>query len=360
MKKHRILHIAPANTSGVPGQFVQAERRLGYDSRLVTLFSDRRGYFTDICLNLPLIDMPPVRWIKKILSDPDKLRVDNRSRQPDRIPLTWKPHTRGEAVFVSLRDRLWKPRIQQAVKQYGLDQFDVIQLDGGLGLYRNADFVLAQKQKGRTLICCYTGSDLRTRGVIPAINAASDLNVTVEFDHVRLHPDIHHVPFPFHLPENRVHSHHDNTRPVRIGHAPTNRAAKGSNLIIPVLKKLESDLNTETILIEGMSYTRAMQAKQSCDIFVDQIGDLGYGINALEALAMEIPVASCLADGFEQQYPDHPFIRISAQTLYDRLQTLIKDPKLRWTVAAKGKAWLMQTHDADKVVQRIHRLAHFD
>ncbi|MDZ7316306.1 MAG: hypothetical protein ONB24_09315, partial [candidate division KSB1 bacterium] len=62
-KKTRILHIAPANTSGVPGQLVLAERKLGYDSRLVTLFRDPRNYFQDICLDLPFIDLPAVRRV---------------------------------------------------------------------------------------------------------------------------------------------------------------------------------------------------------------------------------------------------------------------------------------------------------
>ncbi|MDZ7724016.1 MAG: hypothetical protein U5R06_14700 [candidate division KSB1 bacterium] len=132
MLKPRILHIAPANTSGVPGHFVQAERRLGYDSRLVTLFSDQRNYFSDICLNLPFIDMPLVRRVKQLVSHPDKLMISNQLCRPEQIPVTWTPHSRAEAVFVRWRDRLWKPRIERAVRKYALDHFDVIQLDGGI------------------------------------------------------------------------------------------------------------------------------------------------------------------------------------------------------------------------------------
>ncbi|MDZ7724015.1 MAG: hypothetical protein U5R06_14695 [candidate division KSB1 bacterium] len=207
------------------------------------------------------------------------------------------------------------------------------------------------------LICCYTGSDLRTRGVIPEIDAESDLNLSVEFDHVHLHPDIRHIPFPFDVSLEQRHQHHDNTQPVRIGHAPTNRAAKGSDLIIPVLEQLERDENTQTVLIENMPYDQAMQAKQSCDLFVDQIGDLGYGINALEALAMHIPVASCLAEGFTARYPDHPFVPVNAENLYARLLPLIREPDRRRKTGEQGADWVARTHDSLQVVRRIHALA---
>lgn len=357
MTTPRILHIAPANTSGVPGQFVQAERRLGFDSRLVTLFNDRRGYFSDICLNLPFIDTSIVRHIKRFISDPDKLLINNLTRQADHIPVTWTPHSRLEALFVKLRDGLWAHRIDQAIRTYHLDRYEVIQLDGGLGLFRNASFVLNQKKRGCTIICCYTGSDLRARGVIPDIDAISDLNVTVEFDHLRLHPDIHHVPFPFDASLKRWHDHHKNTRPVCIGHAPTNRAAKGSDLIIPILRQLEREKNTETRLIENMPYAKALDVKQRCDVFVDQIGDLGYGINALEALAMGVPVLSCLADGFAERYPHHPFIQVNADNLYERLLSLIDDYQYRRELAEQGAEWVREIHDAVQVVKRIHKLA---
>ena len=85
MAKLKILHIAPTNTSGVPGELVRAERALGHESRLVTLFRDRRGYFEDICLNLAFIDFAGTRWIKRRVSAPERLRVDNRLRIPGEI-----------------------------------------------------------------------------------------------------------------------------------------------------------------------------------------------------------------------------------------------------------------------------------
>lgn len=360
MAKPKILHIAPANTSGVPGQFVQTERKLGYESRLVTLFPDPRNYFQDICLNLPLIDMPVVRWMKRLVSNPQKLKITNVAAAPTVIPLQWRPHSIAEKRLVQWRDRLWRRKIQRAVKNEKLDRFDVYQLDGGLGLYRHAEFILKMKDLGKKIICCYTGSDLRTRGVIPEIDSISDLNVTVEFDHLLLHPAIQHVFFPFDAKRFEQHRRHDNGKAVRIGHAPTNRAAKGSDVIIPILRRLEAEMNVEIVLIEGMSYDQAIAAKAACDIFVDQIGDLGYGINSLEALAMGIPACSCLAPGFAEMYPDHPFVIINAANLKTKLMDLITDAGRRREIGERGRQWLLRHHDADAVVTKIHSLAGID
>jgi len=354
--KARILHIAPMNTSGVPGQFVRAERKLGFDSRLVTLFHDKRDYFEDICLDLPLIDFPGTRFVKKFVSSPEKLKVGNELFIPDEIPPVWHPHSRLERLFVELRDRMWRPRIERAIKEYKLDEYDVYQLDGGLDFYRFPRFIPAMKKRGKKIICCYTGSDLRTRGVIPEIDDLADLTVSVEFDHLQLHPNIHHVFFPIDVSAFQS-KRSANNGIVRIGHAPTNRKAKGSDIIVPVLKELELTHPVETVLIENLPYQKAIEVKGTLDIFVDQIGDLGYGINSLEALALGIPTCSCLAPGFEDRYPDHPFIVIDENNLRDKLIELVEDPEMRHRYGLKGRDWVLQHHDAIKSVQRIHELA---
>ncbi len=357
MTKLKILHIAPTNTSGVPGELVRAERALGHESRLLTLFRDRRGYFEDICLNLAFIDFGGTRWIKRRVSAPERLRVDNRLRVSGGIPPLWRPHSGAESLLVRLRDRMWAPAIRAAIARYGLDRFDVYQLDGGLDLTREPRFIPEMHRRGHKIICCYTGSDLRTRGVIPAIDALSDLNVSVEFDHQALHPQLYHVFFPFDCSRFRMRPDPPAGRPLRVGHAPTSRAAKGSDQILPVLRRLSEEEGIEVALIEGMRYEAALALKGSCDIFVDQIGELGYGINSLEALAMTIPAASCLAPGFAAAYPDHPFVEVQAATLHEALLRLIGDGELRRRLGREGRAWVEAHHDSRAVVRRIHALA---
>ncbi|OQX58944.1 hypothetical protein DRQ00_07290 [candidate division KSB1 bacterium] len=352
----KILHIAPFNTAGVPLTFVQAERSLGYYSRLVTLARHPYNFPEDICLKLPLLNFYGTNLIKKVVSPKQRLQVGHLHRIPEQIPIQWHPKGAAERLLIRLREKIWQPRIRQFMTQSNFWQFDVYQLDGGLEFYRDGRTVKKLKDLGKKIICCYTGSDLRVRGVIPEIDAAADLNVTVEFDHIYFHPRIHHVFFPFDL-EHFVYSKQSHSGKLRIGHAPTQRQAKGSDVIIAVLKKIQQKYPIEIILIEKLSYHQALQLKSTCDIFIDQIGDLGYGINSLEALAMGIPTCSSLVRGFADKYPDHPFVEINADNLESQIIYLIENENYRRRMGEIGREWLRKYHDAVKVVQHIHRLA---
>ena len=357
-QKTKILHIAPFNIAGVPISFVQAERELGYYSRLITFGRLQHGFQEDICLNLPLLNFKGLKLVKRLFSDKAKLQVINVAPKLDVIPLQWRPNGYFEKHLIDLREALWKSKINNTIKKYNIEQFDIIQLDGGLGFYRDGRIIQSLKKQGKKIISCYTGSDLRVRGVIPQIDAITDLNVTDEFDHLQLHPNIHHVFFPLNLQKfNPVEFRHHNI--LKIGHAPTSREAKGSHKIIPLVKQLEKNYSVKLILIENLPYNDAIELKSKCDIFIDQIGDLGYGINSLESLAMSIPTCSCLAPNFAEKYPDHPFIVIDEHNLQQQLIHLIEDSKLRQKKGKQGRQWVEKYHDAQKVVKRIHRLAGF-
>ncbi len=353
---HKILHIAPFNTSDVPMTLVRAERALGFHSRLLTLGRDRRGYDEDICLQLPFLDFFGTRIVKKLVSDPAKLRVDAASRPPETIPREWHPHGIMERSLVVFRERFWRPNIRRAIKKYHLDQFDLYQLDGGLEFFRDGRFVAARKAEGKKIICCYMGSDLRTRGVLPYIDETADLHITVEFDHLKLHPDIHHVFFPFEM-ERIALKQLEERSPLFIGHAPTNRRAKRSDIIISAVQSLSLDFDVRLRLIENVSYREAIAQKRQCDIFIDQLGDLGYGINSLESLAMGIPTCTCLAEGFTDVCPEHPFIEVNERNLREKLVKLITDFNLRKAMGLRGREWLAKHHDSVQVVKNIHSLA---
>lgn len=352
----KILHIAPFNTSGVPITFVKAERKLGHDSRLVTLGKDKRNYQEDICLNLPFLDSSGVRLAKKAFSHPSKLDINNQTKKLENIPLYWHANGLPEKTLIGFRERLWQKKINRLFSEIDFWNFDVYQLDGGLEFFRDGRTIRKLKSLGKKVICCYTGSDLRTRGAIPQIDSLSDLNVTLEFDHLKLHLNIHHIFFPFDVnqyqarpvPESKI---------LKIGHAPTNRRAKGSDQIIAAIKEIQSEHPVELVLIENLPHQESLSRKSECHIFVDQIGDLGYGLNSLEALAMGIPTCSCLAPGFAEKYPEHPFVVLNDRNIKKRLMTLISDDNLRRELGEKGRGWVQQHHDAENVVKNIHQLA---
>lgn len=351
-----ILHIAPANIAGVPITLVNAERKLGHRSRLITFFRDARNYPEDICLNLPFLDFWGTRFVKKWVSHPGRLAVHHEYRVPKDIPPVWQPNGLPERFFMQFREWVWRPRLKRLCREIDFWHYDVYQLDGGLEFFRDGRTIRKLKALGKKVICCYTGSDLRTRGVIPSIDALSDLNVSTEFDHIQLHPNIHHVRFPFDLSKFSLSEPPENGE-IRIGHAPTSRQAKGSGRIISTIRELREQHPVKLILIENLPHDQAIKLKSQCHIFVDQIGNLGYGINSLEALAMGIPTCSCLAPGFEKVYPDHPFVVIDEHNIKDALLSLVQNAGLRERRRKSGREWVKKYHDHLGVVRAIHNLA---
>ena len=349
----RILHIAPQNVAGVPITFVRAERQLGYESRLITMYRDPRGYEEDVCLDLPLFDAGLVRLAKRIFVPPRRRKVTHRAARTDEIPPVWRPGA-VESVLIRFREQLWKAKVEKVLRELRASAFDLIQYDGGLDFFRDGRVARRFKEEGKRIVCCYLGSDLRTRGILVPVDALADLRATVEYDHKLLYPGIVHVFFPFEserMPPRRRASGGG----VRVGHAPSVRRAKGTEQILRALKQLRrKHPRLEIVLIEGLPHREALELKATCDIFIDQIGDLGYGINSLEALAMGIPTASSLAPGFAQEIPDHPFVEIDETNIAERLEPLVADSGLRRRLGERGREWVREYHDARRVVQRLH------
>ena len=349
----KILHIAPQNVAGVPITFVRAERGMGHTSRLITMSRDPRGYEEDVCLDLPLFRSPLVQLAKTLVTPRRRRVVEHRTRAPKELPPVWRPSLLERPLF-RLREFLWAPRVERALEEIDAESFDIVQLDGGLDFFRDGRVVRRLKAAGAKIICCYTGSDLRTRGIVPAVDALCDARVTVEFDHLALYPGIVHVFFPFE-PERMPPRKVIRDGRIRIGHAPSVRRAKGTEEILAALHEIQRLRPlVEIVLIENLPHREALLKKATCDIFVDQIGELGYGINALEALAMGIPTATCLAPGFAERYPDHPFVELREDNLVPALLELVDHPELRVELAKRGKAWLLKMHEASRVVERIH------
>ena len=347
----KILHIAPFNIAGVPIEFVLAERDLGHYSRLVTLSRDWRDYQEDICLELPWMDSPLLRFAKRFVSDRRVLQKRNVKEQIEQIPRIWRPKGWSERTLVAFRDWIWERKVQLFIEEHQLSDFDLYQLDGGLGFLRSGKIIRQLKQIGKKIVCCYLGSDLRLRGVIPTIDKVSDLDLTTEFDLQKLHPDIHHIFFPFNSQRFRIKTAENKV--LRICHSPTDRQAKGSEQIIAVVKKLEKRYPVQLVLIENLTHAEALDIKAECDIMIDQLGELGYGISSLEALAMGIPTLTALTPEYAQYIPDHPFIRVDAENLEQKLIQVVTNREYRRGRGIAGRKWVEKSHDSRSVVAGI-------
>jgi hypothetical protein len=348
----KILHFAAENFARIPANLVRAERALGHESLLMTLYPSAHGFKDeDICLNAPFVRTPAVRSLKKILH-PKAPAQGGVRRGSGQGPPVWRPGNPLSDVLFRLRDRIWAPRIRRALKSIPIETVDILFLDGGLGFFRNDALVRGFKERGMKIVVGYYGSDLRTRGMIPGIDALADYRFTMEFDHTLLYPGIDFVFFPFLLPGFPVPAPRASGA-IRIGHSPSNRAVKGTDSILEQLALLQKTHRVEVVLIEGLPQPEALSLKSTCDLFVDCIGELGYGISGLEAMAMGIPTAAEIWPDFGSVLGDHPFINVSKSTIAAALAPYCESAALRRERGGMSRAWVSERHDPAVISKRI-------
>jgi glycosyltransferase involved in cell wall biosynthesis len=148
---------------------------------------------------------------------------------------------------------------------------------------------------------------------------------------------------------------------VHIVHAPTNRPLKGTATVLEAIAALEAQGAPITFdLIERATWNDTLERKARADIFVDQLY-LGYGGNAVEAMAMGIPVVA----GCPPEYPailerhsrrPLPFYRTEPSGLEHVLGRLIESATLRAAWARRGRRYVEAIHDYAPAIARLEAL----
>ncbi len=123
-------------------------------------------------------------------------------------------------------------------------------------------------------------------------------------------------------------------RRLRILHAPTNRAIKGTSLLLAASRQLESTHPHELDLVEGASHDEAVRRSAEADIVVDQVRIGWYGGLAMEAMASGRPTVAFLNDDDLARIPaamrsELPIVNASPESLPERLAGLLENAALR-------------------------------
>lgn len=346
-----VLHIALENCAGVPYSLVRAERMAGLNSIFFTLSPPLQDREFDTPLSLPFYGgfLPRIlRRLGKSMGETTNRRYYGQERPP-----LWKPTKWARKLF-ALRDYLWENILVRRGIDKVVESADIIALDGGTDFVRSSKFVLpwAEKHNNRVAVFYY-GEDLRRRGAIEEIEKIAPLVFTFEFDHTLIHPRAKFLFYPFFIediPERKIIG----DGKIRIGHSPTNRKAKGTDRIVDAIRKISKKFrNVEIVLIEKLSYRDALEKKSTLDIFIDQIGELGYGISGLESLAMGIPTAVQIMPDFEKFLGEHPFVLVDDKIIEEVLACLVKNPDMREEYGRKGKSWVAKVHSPIGVAQKV-------
>ncbi len=349
----KILHIAPQNYAGVPYDFYRMHLACGDKSRIITLHKNPLQFPEDICLDLPLLNFNLARrWRKKKL-------INRENENNISVPI-FNSKNILEKLYFDFNDLLRTDKINHIIEEYNLTEYDIIHYDAGLDFYRDARQAIKWKSKGKKIVCCYYGSDLRTRGIIKQLDEISDLNITSEFDHLALKKDLQYLFYPYdiaELPEKKSNQ----SGVVKIIHTPTNRKFKGTEIIIEVVEKIKKERKIEFILLENKLRDLILEEKSKCDISIDQVGGTmggtGYGKAGLESLGMGIPTITNMTKEYDEWLPENPFtVANDGNELYNKLIELIDNTTLRKRLGEEGKSWVKKYHGYENVNTRLYEL----
>lgn len=145
--------------------------------------------------------------------------------------------------------------------------------------------------------------------------------------------------------------------PLRVAHAPSVAAYKGTQMIMPTLEKLRDEGVIEFDLIQGVPSHEMPARFAQADVMLDQFRAGSYGVAACEALA-----AGCLVVGqvseqvrstvFETSGTRLPVVEATPATLETILRELAERAELAPS-RATGVAFIHDVHDGRRAARAL-------
>jgi hypothetical protein len=142
-------------------------------------------------------------------------------------------------------------------------------------------------------------------------------------------------------------------RPLVV-HAPSDLGKKGTKHVVAACAELPVDLD----VVHGVPHDEAVERFKRADIVVDQMHYLWHGVFAIESMAYGKPVVTHLDPEAVAQTEEAfglkvPIVSATKDDLVEKLRPLVESFELRKRLGQKGRAYVEQVHDLDKVADRF-------
>jgi glycosyltransferase involved in cell wall biosynthesis len=145
---------------------------------------------------------------------------------------------------------------------------------------------------------------------------------------------------------------------VHIATSPTDRSLKGTDMLEASVARLAArGLPVALDVIEKVPWAECLARKARAAIFVDQF-PLGYGLSAVEAWGMGLPVVAGMTDPVTRErmmenFGSLPFIDARPDTLDEILIDLVTDRTLREHWGSSGRRHAERFHSESAVAERL-------
>lgn len=148
--------------------------------------------------------------------------------------------------------------------------------------------------------------------------------------------------------------------PLRVAHAPSVDAVKGTEAVLPVLDRLSAEGLITAELVRGVPSAEMPEVFARADVVIDQLRIGSYGVAACEAMAAGAVVVGHVSERVRELVLEHtgldlPIVEANPETLEAVLRSLAMEPNLA-DARADGQAFVREVHDGRRsaAIMREH------
>lgn len=169
-------------------------------------------------------------------------------------------------------------------------------------------------------------------------------------------PDAVYLPLSIDLREIPESPWQPGCVPV-VAHAPSARGTKGTEFVLAGLEALRKQgVEFEVDLIEGVSNREVLERYARADVVVEKLVNQGFGVSALEAMAVGRPVISRVVPLVYEEHPTLPIVSADPETFVDVLGKLLGDRAEMARRGAAGRPYVRENHDIERTGKRLEAL----
>ena len=281
-----------------------------------------------------------------------------------------RPFERGFDVNLRLRDTSRASSIpfnlpkQLRALAWALPQFDVFHFHAGLTLAPRRLTLPLLRARRKGIVFQSWGSDLRWRSAseVPYLKGAGAV-IVGSYQTRRLAP---RGPWPeYDVVPPAIVLRDWEPSPIepgdvlRIAHAPSKRAVKGTEAVLAAVESLRArGAPVELDLIEGVPNREARLRYAAADVVVDQLGVGWYGMFAIESMALAKPVvvhldADAAAETEEAFGLELPLVRADEGSLEDVLAGLVEVREQLPELGGRSREYVERVHAHTAVARRV-------
>jgi hypothetical protein len=281
-----------------------------------------------------------------------------------------RPFERGFDVNLELRDTSRVSSVpfnlpkQLRALRWALPRFDVFHFHAGLTLAPRRLMLPLLRRKDKGIVFQSWGSDLRGRGTseVDYLRGAGAVIVgsylTRRLAPRGPWPEYDVVPPAIVLPDWEP-SPAEPRDVVRVAHAPSKRAVKGTEAVIAAVETLRArGAPIELDLIEGVPNREARLRYAAADVIVDQLKIGWYGMFAIESMALAKPVVVYLdeeaaAETEEAFGLELPLVRADEGNLENVLAGLLEVRETLAELGRRSREYVERVHAHTSVAKRV-------